>query len=120
MKHLPKSAGDWLPCPGYAKKILLTADDLGAEGALVQLIEIAPHTTVADHFHTHCTEVFHIIGGRGTFVIDGKTIDLARGDTLTCQPGEVHSTRNDHDEVFAYVVFKTNVRSDDITWVDGD
>jgi len=119
MKHIPATAGDWLRCPGYAKKPLLGAEDLGADGSLVQLIEIAPHTAVAEHYHDHCTEVFHVTRGQGRFVIDGTIVDLVPGDTLTCQPGEVHSTENLGDEVFAYVVFKTNARPGDITWLEG-
>ena len=117
MKYLPQSAGDWLECPGYAKKILLTGDDLDAAGALVQIIEIAPHTEVADHYHEHCTEVFHVLAGCGTFVIDGRTVELEPGDTLTCQPREVHSTRNDGDQPFTYIVFKTNAQVGDIHWL---
>lgn len=118
MKHIPGSFEDWQQCPGYAKKILLTETDLNAEGALVQLIEIAPHTSVADHYHKRCTEVFHVIDGRGAFVIDGRTIHLRPGDTLTCEPGEVHNTSNPHDTPFTYVVFKTNAGPDDLFWVD--
>ena len=83
------------------------------------MVEIAPGTSVADHFHRHCTEVFHIVGGQGRFVIDGRTFDLRSGDTLTCEPGEIHSTHNDHDGPFIYVVFKTNVVSGDIVWTSG-
>jgi len=49
---------------------------LDAPGTLTQLIEIASHTTVAKHYHRQCTEVFHIISGRGRFVIDGRTVAL--------------------------------------------
>ncbi|MEM7224050.1 MAG: cupin domain-containing protein [Pseudomonadota bacterium] len=117
MKHLAEGNGQWQQGRGYAKKILLGEAELASPGTLVQLVEIAPHTSVADHFHDHCTEVFHVTGGRGRFVIDGRTVDLAPGDTLVCQPGEVHSTRNDHDQPFRYVVFKTNARAGDIRWV---
>ena len=118
MKYLPAGAGDWQHCPGYNKKPLLDAEDLAAAGSLVQLIEIPPKTAVAPHFHDHCTEVFHVTSGRGRFVIDGQVVDLVPGDTLTCQPGEVHSTENPGEEVFAYVVFKTNAQPGDITWME--
>ena len=117
MKHLPHGAGEWLACPGYAKKILLTGRDLGDPGALVQLIEIGPRTSVDDHYHERCTEVVHVLAGRGTFVIDGHSVALEPGDTLTCQPREVHSTRNDGDAPFTYIVFKTNAEQGDIHWL---
>jgi mannose-6-phosphate isomerase-like protein (cupin superfamily) len=120
MKYIARTAGEWQQCPGYAKKILLTEQDLNAAGTLTQLIEIAPHTSVAKHIHQHCTEVFHVISGRGRFVIDGRTVGLELGDTLTCQPGEVHSTHNDGDAPFTYIVFKTNAKAGDIYWLDAE
>ena len=117
MKHLADGAGPWQQGRGYTKKLLLEEGELGAPGTLVQLVRIPPHTTVADHYHAHCTEVFHVTGGRGAFVIDGRRVELAPGDTLLCQPGEVHSTINEADEPFCYVVFKTNVRAGDLHWV---
>jgi len=118
MKHLPSSAGEWRQCSGYAKKMLLTEADLHAEGAVVQLIEIAPRTSVAEHYHKRCTEVFHVLAGYGTFLINGQTIHLRPGDTLTCEPGEVHNTTHPGDVPFTYIVFKTNAEPDDIYWVD--
>lgn len=117
MKYISATDGDWLQCPGYAKKILLTEDDLNQKGALVQLIRISPHTSTAKHFHKHCTEVFHVIRGSGTFVIEGKTIRMKLGDTLSCEPREIHTAKNDGDEPLVYVVFKTNAVADDIHWV---
>ena len=77
-------------CAGYAKKILLTEDDLAQKGALVQPIKILPRTPTAKPFHEHCTEVFHVINGNGTFVIEANTIRMNLGDTLTCEPREIH------------------------------
>jgi len=119
MKHIPKATGDWQHCAGYAKKVLLTADDLHCEGALVQLVEIPPQTSVADHYHEHCTEVFHVLAGSGRFTIDGRSVQLEPGDTLTCEPGEIHSTYNDADEPFLYAVFKTNAVAGDLHWSRG-
>lgn len=116
MKYIPKASGTWQEGAGYAKKILLTAEDLRCEGALVQLVRIPPRTCVADHYHERCTEVFHVVSGGGSFVIDGTAIELGPGDTLTCHPGELHSTRNDADEPFVYVVFKTNAVAGDLHW----
>ncbi len=120
MRHIPDTDGDWQQCAGYRKKVLLTEIDLNAPGTLVQIVEIAPRTAVAAHFHDHCTEVFHVTGGRGRFVIGGNTVDLEPGDTLTCEPNEVHETRNDGDVPFTYVVFKTNAVAGDMNWLDND
>ncbi|WP_136659039.1 cupin domain-containing protein [Nitratireductor sp. XY-223] len=106
----------WIEGEGYRKKILLRDDALNAKGTLVQIVELAPHARVEDHHHESCTEVFHVMRGQGTFEIDGRVFELRPGDTLTCEPGEVHNTRNPHSEPFTYIVFKTNVVDNDLFW----
>ena len=66
MKHVAGTQGEWQQCPSHAKKIVLAGRDLHAPGTLMQLIEIAPKTCVADHYHEHCTEAFHVVAGRST------------------------------------------------------
>lgn len=116
MKFVKQQDVSWTDGEGYRKKILLREDALNAPGTLVQIVEIAPHTEVEDHHHRSCTEVFHVLAGQGTFDIDGKTIAMGVGDTLTCEPGEVHNTKNPNDTPFTYVVFKTNVVDNDLFW----
>ena len=108
----------WANGPGYRKKILLRDTDINMDGGLVQIVEIPPHTLVNEHFHKSCTEVFHVLSGKGTFRIEGREFNLEPGQTLTCEPLEVHSTENPHDFPFTYVVFKTNVVDKDIFWCD--
>ncbi|MCV0429637.1 MAG: cupin domain-containing protein [Roseibium sp.] len=116
MKLVSNSDVEWIVGEGYRKKILLRDDDVNLKGGLVQLVEIPPHTKVREHYHKSCTEVFHVLSGQGTFVIDETTINLAPGQTLTCEPYEVHSTENPFDEPFNYIVFKTNVVENDLFW----
>jgi hypothetical protein len=40
MKYIARAAGEWQQCPGYAKKILLTEQDLNAAGTLTQRIKV--------------------------------------------------------------------------------
>lgn len=117
MKHIEQSGAEWIDGKGYRKKILLREDDLNSPGTLVQIVEIAPETKVAEHYHQSCTEVFHILSGKGSFDIGKKTFHLEKGDTLTCEPLEIHATRNPYREPFRYLVFKTNVKDGDLFWV---
>ncbi len=116
MRYFDQQDVPWIEGEGYRKKVLLREDGLNAPGTLVQIVEIAPLTAVANHHHLSCTEVFHVLRGEGTFEIDGKVMSLQVGDTLTCEPGEVHNTKNLHDRPFVYVVFKTNVVDNDLYW----
>lgn len=120
MRFIRQQDVPWIDGEGYRKRILLREDALNAPGTLVQIVEVAPHTEVADHHHRSCTEVFHILAGQGTFDIDGKTFAMQVGDTLTCEPGEVHNTKNPNDAPFIYVVFKTNVVDNDLFWEAGE
>lgn len=38
---------------------------------------------------------------------------IAPGNTLTCEPPQVHSAMNDSGQTRSYTVFKTNVTEDD-------
>ncbi|WP_419912116.1 cupin domain-containing protein [Hoeflea sp.] len=116
MKFVDLESVPWIAGKGYRKKILLRSDALNAAGTLVQIVELAPHAQVDDHHHESCTEVFHILHGSGSFEIDGELFELRAGDTLTCEPREVHNTKNPNDEPFTYIVFKTNVVDDDLFW----
>ena len=111
-----RNDGSWVRGEGYRKKVLLREGALNSPGTLVQIVTIEPKTEVADHHHESCTEAFHVLSGRGSFDIDGDTYEVGPGDTLTCEPNEVHNTKNPHDEPFVYVVFKTNVVDSDLYW----
>lgn len=118
MKHIQAHEGEWLQGRGYQKRILLSKEDLHCDGALAQTVSIEPHTEVQPHYHKHMTEVFHILEGQATMVIENRTFHLTPGDTLTCEPHEIHSATNDSDQPFRYVVFKTNAYEGDIYWLE--
>ncbi len=58
-----------------------------------------------------------MLSGEGKMTIGGTEVDLARGDTITCEPGEIHNAVNTGDEPWRYIVFKTNVVLDDSVWL---
>ena len=116
MRFIDQQTVPWTQGEGYRKKILLRDDALNAPGTLVQIVELGPQTEVDNHHHLSCTEVFHVLSGQGTFEIEGRAYHLRPGDTLTCEPGEVHNTRNPHEVPFTYIVFKTNVVENDLYW----
>ena len=118
MKFFPIETRKWIEGKGYKKDVLLRDDELLCPGALVQLLTTYPKTSVSSHYHDEGMEVFHITGGRGIIFIEGKTFELKKGDTLTCCPKEVHGAENPYDEPFEYIVFKTNWRDDDSTWIE--
>ncbi|WOO41739.1 cupin domain-containing protein [Rubellicoccus peritrichatus] len=116
MKFIPHHDDGWIEGQGYRKQPLLLPADLNCDGALVQIVEIPPHTSCPLHHHNHQTEVFHIIEGEGRMTIGGKTVHLKPGDTVTTEPGERHEAINASDKTWRYVVFKTNWSADDSVW----
>jgi quercetin dioxygenase-like cupin family protein len=116
-KYLKSNQGKWIECEGYEKKIILTEKDLNCKGSLLQVIKINPKTKIEPHFHKKMTEVFFILKGEAVIFIEGKNYRLKPGDTLVCHPNEVHGAKNDSNEEFEYLVFKTNVEKDDSFWI---
>ena len=119
MRHSQDSGGEWIQGRGYRKKVLVCEHELHCPGALVQLVEIGPKTSVPFHYHKTSVEVFHVLDGRGVMTIEGVEYALSPGDTLTCEPPEMHSARNDATATWRYIVFKTNATRDDLYWVEG-
>lgn len=118
MKYLPTdNNGIWIQCNGYRKKIMLQETDMNCKGTIVQMIEIAPHTSVPFHHHKKMTEVFYFLEGEGYMNINNKEFFLRPGDTLTCEPNEKHNAKNETDSTWKYIVFKTNVEEGDSYWV---
>ena len=117
MKFVPSNDKFWLKRQGYSKAILLTERDLKSKGNLVQIIKNEAHTEIKPHYHKQMIEVYHILKGNA-IVFCGNTRTRAEpGDTLLCEPREVHGLINDTDEDFLFVVFKMNTKDDDTFWV---
>lgn len=49
------------------------------------------------HQH-HKDEIYYVLGGRGTYVLDGKAYDVKAGDAMLTRPGSSHAIRQDGEE----------------------
>ena len=116
MKFIKSGKGNWIQSRAYSKRILLDKINLLSNNALVQIIRIKPHDVVADHFHKRTTEIFYGLSGSGTFIINGNEIIFAKGDLLICEQGEIHATRNPHNENWEYLAVKSD-NKDDTYWL---
>ena len=117
MKYVKLGDKTWLVREGYSKKILLTEDDLKSKGNLVQVVRNKAHTEIKPHYHKQMTEVYHILKGNAVVFCGEKRVRAEPGDTLLCEPEEVHGLVNDTDEDFLFAVFKINAKDDDLIWV---
>lgn len=68
----------------------------GEVGASFILVDGAPGSGPRPHRHPYA-EVFVLLEGRATFIVDGATLEAAAGQVVVVEPGEVHSFVNSGD-----------------------
>ena len=117
MKFVKLTEEGWLERQGYSKKILLTEEDLKSKGNIVQIVKNKAHTEIKPHFHKHMIEIYHIVKGNAVVFCGDTRVRTKPGDTLLCEPKEVHGLVNDTDEDFQFVVFKIDAKDEDMYWV---
>ncbi|KXB08689.1 hypothetical protein AKJ56_00565 [candidate division MSBL1 archaeon SCGC-AAA382N08] len=108
--------GEWIEREDYRKKILYDEEDLNSRGVLVQLVEVESGNKVGPHYHKNQTEVYNIQRGNAILGIDDMDFKAEKGDTLICEPGQVHYVINDSSEKFRLLVIKTNYEEGDTFW----
>jgi quercetin dioxygenase-like cupin family protein len=117
MKFVKLTEEGWLERQGYSKKILLTEEDLKSKGNIVQVVKNKAHTEIEPHYHKQMIEIYHVLKGNAEVFCGGTRVRAEPGDTLLCEPGEVHGLVNDTDEDFLFAVFKINAKDDDMYWI---
>ena len=117
MKFVKLNEKAWLKRHGYSKRILLTEDDLKSKGNIVQIVKNEAHTEIKPHYHKRMIEIYHILKGNAVVFCGDTRVRAHPGDTLLCEPKEVHGLVNDTDEDFQFVVFKIHAKDEDMYWV---
>lgn len=117
MKFVKLDEKKWLNRKGYSKKILLSEEDLKSKGNIVQIVKNEAHTEIKPHYHKHMTEIYHILKGTAIIFCGDFKEKANPGDTLLCEPGEVHGLINNTNSEFLFAVFKINAKDDDLIWV---
>ncbi|MFA5364843.1 MAG: cupin domain-containing protein [Candidatus Bathyarchaeia archaeon] len=118
MKYVKLNQKQWQNRQGYSKKILLTETDLKSKGNLVQVVKNDAHTEIKPHYHKQMTEIYHILKGNAVVFCGETRLKTQPGDTILCEPGEVHGVVNNTNEEFLFVVFKINANDQDMYWVN--
>lgn len=54
-------------------------------------IAISVIDQTSDHYHQKTTEIYEIISGSLTLIVDNQKHEMKAGDTLTIKPGQIHS-----------------------------
>ena len=61
------------------------------ENSLTVKLELKSGASLSVHSHAHRSETWTVLSGRGTALVDGRTIELCAGDTLSLPQGSLHS-----------------------------
>lgn len=81
--------------PATGEHIQYIVTGLESNGAVVRYRWTSdPGGTIIDHTHPSCAEIFTILEGEATFVVNKEKIVLGAGETAVVPPGAVHSEAN--------------------------
>jgi quercetin dioxygenase-like cupin family protein len=85
-----ETAGNW--------QLVRRTLELSAFG--INVVEVAPGTQIPEHDETgrDQEEVFYVLGGEATLVIDGEDHPARAGTFARLDPGHSRTVRNDGDE----------------------
>jgi quercetin dioxygenase-like cupin family protein len=77
------------------RKALLRGADTGLGSNILSMNEayLAPGQEVEEHQHQDAEEIFFILSGQGTMLVDGQPVPLTAGNLLLVEPGERHLLR---------------------------
>ncbi len=68
-----------------------------SERVLVGLNAFEPGQEHPLHAHADMDKVYHVVSGRGLFLLEGRELDMRRGEMLTAPQGVPHGIRNSGD-----------------------
>jgi len=79
-----------VPCPcGESRRIITAADDALVGFHMTAIRDAEPH------FHRRTAEVYYVLAGTGSLVVQGSSFDLSPGTVVYVPPGCVHRGEGD-------------------------
>lgn len=120
MKYKSHTGGEVIQKKDYSKKIIFRLADFRVKGHLLQTVTVPPRTKQRLHKHFQQYEVYYVLQGICTIVINGKDYVAQLGDSFITEPGDIHQLWNKSNKEFTLVVFKINYpqEGDDTEWIE--
>ena len=87
---------------------ILRADEMYGKGRVCSKMVLAPGCEIGRHRHEGDGEVYFVLSGTGSYLLDGELVDVEPGDVLFCDDGEEHYMKNTGSEkleMIAIVLF---------------
>lgn len=97
-RHVPAGGGRAVDFPLHPVRQLVAGGDLAANVSLVE-IDMAPRSPGAPpHRHTNEDEIYIVLAGEITFLMDRDVVTAGPGDTVVLPRGGWHGTWNEGAE----------------------
>jgi mannose-6-phosphate isomerase-like protein (cupin superfamily) len=90
--------------PEIMKRVLLHEDEM-PHGVRLSHALFRPGQRVSHHSHADLSEVFYVISGSGTLIVDGAEHAIAAGSSFRIDPGEEHALLNTGIDDMAVLYF---------------
>jgi mannose-6-phosphate isomerase-like protein (cupin superfamily) len=68
-----------------------------------------PNTDSVEHCHADSTELFLVVDGEGSLVVEGVEVPMSRSDVLIVEPGEFHFVRSGSTPFHLFCVVTPNL-----------
>lgn len=102
----------------YEIESLIAPAEEGA--ATAYRVRIAPREKTAVSFHRIAEELYFVIAGRGTAILDGAPREISAGDLLRLPPGTTHGFVTGDEPLEMLNIHTPGCRPDrDVYFVDG-
>lgn len=90
--------------PDGARVQELAGRSTGLASHSLAIISHPPGMATGEHHHTVADEVYFVWRGQGRLRLDGETLPIGPGDTITIRPGQRHKLWNDGPEDLVLIV----------------
>ena len=71
-------------------------------------VVLEPGASIGDHPHPNNDELYLVLEGHGTGVLDGRSFPIVTGDLYLLKAGQSHGMVNDSDEPLSFFMLMTS------------
>lgn len=91
---------------GFRRKLI----DTGDGPVRAYSFATAPNADSPEHCHARSTEIFLVVKGSGSLVVEGSEVRISKGDVVILDPGEFHFVRSGPEPVQLLCVVAPNLQ----------
>jgi len=85
-------------------RLVLEAADTGGCLSFMHDDLLEPGAVIGEHTHEGNEEVYMVVEGHGTMIVDGEEYPIGPGDVSVCRSGHSHAIRNSRDGTMRLIV----------------